>query len=147
MDSNGRPEIHYTTVYRAFRQWSANGCFTLIFFESVLMLMRDNLLDLSIIHGDGTSTMAKKGGDTVGFSGHKHFKGDKVVAFCDRNCNVIAPFVSAAGNRNESPLLHDALSKVKQIAKAIGLELKARFKNGVFWVPLGERIPTGNQCS
>jgi hypothetical protein len=21
--------------------------------------------------------------------------GDKVVAFCDRNCNVIAPFVSA----------------------------------------------------
>ena len=110
MDSNGRPEIHYTTVYRAFRQWSANGCFTLIFFESVSMLARDNLLDLSIIHGDGTSTstIAKKGGDNVGFSGHKHFKGDKVVAFCDRNCNVIAPFVSAAGNRNESPLLRDA---------------------------------------
>ena len=31
MDSNGRPEIHYTTIYRAFRQWSANDCFTLIF--------------------------------------------------------------------------------------------------------------------
>jgi len=124
MDSNGRPEIHYTTVYRAFRQWSANGCFTLIFFESVFMLMRDDRLDLSIIHGDGTSTNAKKGGDNLGFSGHKHFKGDKVVAFCDRNCNVIAPFVSAAGNRNESPLLRDALSKVKEIAKAIGFELK-----------------------
>ena len=88
------------------------------------MLAHDNLLDLSILHGDGTSTIAKKGGDTVGFSGHKHFKGDKVVAFCDRNCNVIAPFVSAAGNRNESPLLRDALSKVKEIAKAIGFQLK-----------------------
>ena len=29
-------------------------------------------------------------------------KGDKVVAFCDRQCNVIAPFVAAPGNRNES---------------------------------------------
>jgi hypothetical protein len=45
---------------------------------------------------------------TLGFSGHKHMKGDKVVAFCDRNCNVIAPFVSAPGNRNESPLLLNA---------------------------------------
>ena len=32
-------------------------------------------------------------------------KGDKIVAFCDRRCNVIAPFVSAPGNHNESPLL------------------------------------------
>jgi len=38
----------------------------------------------------GTTTAAK-GGDNLGFSGHKHFKGDKVVAFCDhRHCNVIA---------------------------------------------------------
>src|SRR5271157_3709325 len=47
---------------------------------------------------------AKKGGDNLGFSGHKKVKGDKVVAFCDRHCNVIAPFVAAPGNRNESPL-------------------------------------------
>jgi hypothetical protein len=35
-------------------------------------------------------------------------KGDKIVAFCDRRCNVIAPFVAAPGNRNESPLLREA---------------------------------------
>jgi hypothetical protein len=28
----------------------------------------------------------------IGFSGHKKVKGDKIVAFCDRNCNVAAPF-------------------------------------------------------
>jgi hypothetical protein len=37
-------------------------------------------------------------------------KGDKIVAFCDRNGNVIAPFVAAAGNRNESPLLRESLA-------------------------------------
>ena len=50
-------------------------------------------------------------------------KGDKVVAFCDRNCNVIAPFVSAPGNRNESPLLKVALPLVTRIAQQVGLDL------------------------
>ena len=53
----------------------------------------------------------------------KKVKGDKVVAFCDRNCNVIAPFVSAPGNRNESPLLREALPQVTRIAQSIGLAL------------------------
>ena len=29
------------------------------------------------------SFTAKKGGDNLGYSGHKHLKGDKAVAFCD----------------------------------------------------------------
>jgi hypothetical protein len=46
-----------------------------------------------------------------------------VVPFCDRNCHVIAPFVSAPGNRNESPLLKEALPKVTRIAQQVGLDL------------------------
>jgi hypothetical protein len=73
----------------------ADGCFNAIFEGTVLTLHQAELLDVSIIHGDGTTTAAKKGGDNIGFNGHKKIKGDKVVAFCDRNCNVIAPFISA----------------------------------------------------
>ncbi|MFP3616568.1 transposase, partial [Paraburkholderia sp. SIMBA_050] len=62
--------------------------------------------------------------DNLGYSGHKHFKGNKVVALCVRHCNVIAPFVTAAGNRNESPLLRDALPRLSQIARAIGMDLQ-----------------------
>lgn len=43
---------------------------------------------------------------------------------CDRNCNVIAPFVSAPGNRNESPLLRDALPRLCTMARAIGAGLR-----------------------
>ena len=50
-------------------------------------------------------------------------KGDKVVAFCDRHCNVIAPFVVAAGNRNESPLLRQALPEVMRIVREVGMDL------------------------
>ncbi len=123
-NKDGRPEIHYTRIYRAFRRFEAHGCFDAIFTGSVSLLHQKEYLDISVIHGDGTTTAAKKGGDNLGFSGHKHFKGDKVVAFCDRHCNVIAPLIAAPGNRNESPLLHKALPQVTHIAKNVGLNLK-----------------------
>ncbi|MDH6148219.1 MULTISPECIES: transposase [Paraburkholderia] len=94
-NAEGRPEIHYTRIYRTFRRSQADGCIDAIFSGSVQQLHQDQLLDLSVIHGDGTTTAAKKGGDNLGYSGHKHLKGDKVVALCDRNCNLIAPFISA----------------------------------------------------
>jgi hypothetical protein len=37
----------------------------------VLKLHQDELLDITVIHGDGTTTAAKKGGDNIGFNGHK----------------------------------------------------------------------------
>ena len=87
-------------------------------------------IDISIIYGDGTATAAKKGGDNLRFSRHKHIKGDKVVAFCvhgvslgNRSCNAIAPFVSAPNNRNESSLLKAALPLVTCIAKQVGLDM------------------------
>jgi transposase len=123
-DGEGRPEIHHTRIYRAWRRWVAGGCMAAIFRGSVLKLHHDNLLDITVIHGDGTTTAAKKGGDNIGFSGHKKVKSDKVVAFCDRHCNVIAPFVSAPGNRNESPLLREALPQVTRIARAVGMDLQ-----------------------
>ena len=50
-------------------------------------------------------------------------KGDKIVALCDRNCNIIAPIVVAPGNRNETVLLAPAISNLIKIKKAIDIEL------------------------
>jgi len=122
-NKQGRPEIHYTRIYRAFRRFEAHGCFDAIFAGSVLQLHQKEYLDISVIHGDGTTTAAKKGGDNLGFSGHKQMKGDKVVANCSRHCNFVAPFIAAPGNRHESPLLLLALPQVSRIAKHVGLEL------------------------
>jgi len=124
MNARGLPEIHYTRIYRILRRWQADGCIERIFAGSVRKLHQDGRLDLTVIHGDGTTTAAKKGGDNLGYSGHKHLKGDKVGAFCDRDCNIISPFIAAAGNRNESPLLRDALPKLSEMARAIGMDLR-----------------------
>jgi hypothetical protein len=58
---NGKDEIHYTNVFRSFKYWNQLGCFDRIFEASVSRLFKAKMLDLSIIHGDGTTTVAKKG--------------------------------------------------------------------------------------
>ena len=58
---DGKPEIHYTSVYRQFRRWENDGCFDLIFCHSVKALHDNGKLDTTVIHGDGTSAAAKKG--------------------------------------------------------------------------------------
>jgi hypothetical protein len=80
-DGEGHPETHYTHIYRIWRRWMDNGCMDAIFAGSVSTLHEDGRLDTAVIHGDGTTTAAKRGGDNLGFNGHKKVKGDKVVAF------------------------------------------------------------------
>ena len=77
----GTDAIHYTTVYKVFARWSDDGSLEQAFMASVGHLSAHNQLDLSILHGDGTNTVAKKGGDGIGYSGHKHQKGEKVRLF------------------------------------------------------------------
>ena len=60
-DDNGQPEIHYTRIYRAFRRLEFHGSFDSIFTASVSLLHEKKYLDTSVIHGDGTTTAAKKG--------------------------------------------------------------------------------------
>lgn len=80
----GQRENLPTGIYRIFRRWQASGGFNAILLASVHRLQQDQLVDLEIIHGDGITTAAKTGGDNLGYSGQKHLKGDKVVAFCER---------------------------------------------------------------
>jgi len=123
-DETGRPELHYSQVFRTFQKWLNGGTILNVFENSVLNLHHENLLDTTVTHGDGTTTMAKKGGDCLGYSGHKHMKSEKVVAFVDRNCNVLSPMTIAPGNRHEGPLFGKAFAFLKDIFKRIGKTLK-----------------------
>lgn len=123
-DQHGNPEIHYSRIFRKFNRWAKDGSFDKIFEHSVLQLAQNNLLDLSVLHGDGSSYAAKKGGDNLGYSGHKHFKGEKVVAIVDRNVNIITPFTMAPGNKHESPLFSNAFKHLKNITDKIKTSIK-----------------------
>jgi len=61
-DAHGKPAIHYTNVYRAFATWADDGSLQRAFIASVGHLADAKKLDVSVLHGDGTNTVAKKGG-------------------------------------------------------------------------------------
>ena len=60
-DTDGKPAIHYTTVYKVFAKWTDDGSLWQAFVASVAHLSAEKQLDLSVLHGDGTNTVAKKG--------------------------------------------------------------------------------------
>jgi transposase len=60
-DAQGKPAIHYTTVYKVFAKWADDGSLWRAFVASVRHLAAEKQLDLSVLHGDGTNTVAKKG--------------------------------------------------------------------------------------
>jgi transposase len=68
-DTQGNPVIHYTTIYKVFAKWADDGSLWQAFVASVRHLAAEKQLDLSVLHGDGTNTVAKKGGMASGSRG------------------------------------------------------------------------------
>jgi len=68
-DAQGKPAIHYTTVYKVFATWATDGSLWQACLASVRHLAAEQHLDTSILHGDGTNTVAKKGAMASGTRG------------------------------------------------------------------------------
>src|SRR5438132_11832939 len=60
-DAQGNAAIHYTTVYKVFATWADDGSVWQSFIASVRHLAAEKQLDTSVLHSDGTNTVAKKG--------------------------------------------------------------------------------------
>ena len=119
-------ESQPSTIRRSTKsslRWSDDGSLEHAFIASVRHLSDHHQLDLSILHGDGTNTVAKKGGDGIGYSGHKHQKGEKVIAIIDNNGYVLAPLPVAPVNAPDTVLLPEGLKGLKRVAKLTGLVL------------------------
>jgi transposase len=60
-DAHGKPALHDTTVYTVFAKWAAAGSLWQACVASVRHLAAETHLDLRVLHGDGTNTVAKQG--------------------------------------------------------------------------------------
>ena len=76
-DAQGKPAIHYTTIYKVFAKWADDGSLWQAFVVSVRHLAVEKHLDLRVLHGDGTNTVAKKGGMALATRGTNTRRGRK----------------------------------------------------------------------
>ncbi len=123
--SDGTALIHYTTIYKVFAKWADDGSLDQAFIASVRHLAEQHHLDLKILHGDGTNTVAKKGGDGIGYSEirHKHQTGEKIIAIVDNNGFVPAPLPVAPVNETDTVLLPQGLNILKRVARLTDLKI------------------------
>ena len=56
-----KSEIHWSNVYKWHNRWSKDGSYQVLLKASVEFLDSLGYLDLSILHGDGSNVVAKKG--------------------------------------------------------------------------------------
>ncbi len=56
-----RNELHWSNVYKWHNRWSKDGSYQRLFEASVIHLKDTAQLDTSLLHGDGTNTVVKKG--------------------------------------------------------------------------------------
>ena len=60
-DAQSKAAMHSTGIYKVFAKWVDDGSLWHAFVASVAHLAKAKQLDLRILHGDGTNTVAKKG--------------------------------------------------------------------------------------
>lgn len=56
-----RNEIFWTNIYKWHNRWSKDGSYEALFEASIKNLRDFGKLDLSVLHGDGSNVLAKKG--------------------------------------------------------------------------------------
>src|SRR6266446_7695727 len=71
----------------------------------------------------------EKGGDGISYSGHKHQKGEKVIAIIDNHGYVLAPVPVAPVNETDMVLFPEGLKALKDVAKKVGLDLRGAYFN------------------
>jgi transposase len=77
-DARGNPAIHYTTVYRVVATWADDGSLWQACIASVAHLAAEKHLDTSVLHGDGTNTVAKEGAMGLDMRGTSIRKGRRL---------------------------------------------------------------------
>src|SRR2546422_5735735 len=71
----------------------------------------------------------QKRGDGIGYAGHKHEQGEKVIAIIDNTGYVLAPVPVAPVHETDMVLLPEGLKALKNVAKEVGLDLKGASLN------------------
>src|SRR2546428_8560777 len=71
----------------------------------------------------------EKRGDGIGYSGHKHQQGEKVIAIIDNHGYILAPVPVAPVNETDMVLLPESLKALKKVATELGLDLRRAYLN------------------
>jgi transposase len=121
----GRHAISWQSVFHYFSKWSKDGSWYRVW-NKILDLCR-HLLDMSSVEFDGSHTLAKRGGQQVGYQGRKKAKTTNMLFLTDRQGIPLACSNPMSGEH------HDLFEIEKNVSKMIATLQQANIKvDGLF---------------
>ena len=119
--------ISWQGVYYYFHKWFKDGSFQ----KAWLAILKQNkeVLDLSSVQLDGSHTVAKQGGEAVGYQGRKKAKTTNALFFTDKNGLPLMMSEPQAGNHNDVYEIKVLFKQMCSLLETAGIRLKGVFMN------------------
>ena len=119
--------ITWQGVYYYFNKWFKDGSFQ----NAWLAVLRDHkaLLDLSSLQLDGSHTIAKQGGEAVGYQGRKKAKTTNSLFFTDKNGIALMMGEPQAGNHNDVYEIRSLFEQMCALLAQAAISLTGVFMN------------------
>lgn len=123
----GRHAISWQSVYYYFSKWSKDGSIYLLWTN--LLITYRCILDMSSIQLDGSHTIAKRGGESVGYQGRKKCKTTNQLFLTDRQGIPLACSEPVSGNHNDLFEIKKCMSKIMADLNAATIDHEGLFMN------------------
>jgi transposase len=119
--------ITWNGVYYYFNKWFKDGSFQKAWIA--IVQQHKKLLDLSFVQLDGSQTVAKQGGEAVGYQGRKKAKTTNALFFADKQGQPLVVSEPQAGNHNDLYEIRPLFEQMCRLLEQAGLSLKGVFLN------------------
>lgn len=120
-------EITWNGVYYYFNKWFKDGSFQKAWMA--IIQQHKKLLDLSSLQLDGSQTVARQGGEAVGYQGRKKAKTTNALFFADKQGVPLMMAEPQAGQHNDVYEIRFLFDQMCQLLQTAGISLKGVFMN------------------
>ena len=119
--------ITWNGVYYYFNKWFKDGSFQ----KAWITVLQQNkgLLDLSSMQLDGSHTLAKQGGEAIGYQARKKAKTTNALFFTDKQGQPLVMAEPQSGNHNDVYEIRSLFEQMCQLLQDAGISLKGVFLN------------------
>lgn len=127
MKSLFNKSIRWQTVYYHFKKWGRDGSWRKVWV--VLLDFNRQYLDMSSISLDGSHTVARQGGEKVGYQPRKRAKTTNLLFLTDCQGIPLACSSPMAGNHHDCYQILNSMNQMDNILKEAHIDLEGIFMN------------------
>lgn len=120
-------KLSWQGVYYHFRRWVKDGSFKKVWIA--LLKVHPTLLNLSSMQLDGSHTLAKNGGENIGYQGRKAAKTTNALFLSDSKGLPLSIATPQSGNHHDVNCIEELFDELCAVLMQAGIDLKGVFLN------------------